>query len=442
MNDFVNPPMIIDQPKSAKPWGWIVTVILALILGFFSGTVYLASQNQSNTLGKVFGLNQSDNYLARNVDFKLFWEVWQEVKNRSVIENVPDTQLFYGAIKGLVASLNDPYSVFFDPKTGADFENSLSGTFDGIGCELGIKDNFPVVIAPLPGTPAEKAGLRPGDVILAVDKKDVTQLPLDQIITLIRGQAGTTVTLSVVKDSQLNTQIRQDVSIKELKIKREKIVVETVRTKNIDPNIGYIQITSFNSDTAFDFRDTLRQVLATKPKALILDLRNNPGGYVLAASNVAGYWVGDKVVVTERGKDAPIPVSDPNGSGILATIPTVVLVNGGSASASEIVAGALKDYDLATVLGEKTYGKGTVQDLISLNDGSLLKLTIAKWYTPKDVNIDKEGIVPNIEVKFVEPKNRKPGDIAPLESKDDNQLQAAIKLIKDNLSKKNQLNLN
>lgn len=416
---------------------WLVSILIVAVAGFSVGSLFGGGSGTTSGTGQVFGFGQKApaDISTRDVNFDMFWTVWRDIKAQSVAEKISDSELFYGAVRGMVGALGDPYSVFFDPKEGSSFEDALNGSFEGIGCELGIKDGVPVVIAPLAGTPAEKAGLRPGDVIVSVDKVEVTSLPLDQIVAKIRGKAGTFVTLTIVPVTELHKTDRTPAQTKEVRIERKEITVDTVKVSEPVKDIAYIQISSFNGNTFADFKSLTKQYRANKPKGIVLDLRNNPGGYVGAAVQIAGYWVGNRNVVTERGRSQDDPVADSSGTGDFANIPTVVLVNGGSASASEIVAGALHDYGLATIVGEKSYGKGTVQDLIGLDDGSLLKLTIAKWYTPNNKSIDKEGITPDVVVEYKEPTDRKPGDVGPVSPEQDNQFQAALKALEDKAGK-------
>lgn len=405
----------------------IVLAVVTFVIGYWIGAGNTDGQTRADR--QVLNIGSLPSFLSNDIDFELFWDTWKEIQHRSVSENVNDADLYYGAMKGLVNALEDPYSVFFNPEEAEAFSDMINGSFEGIGCELGVKDGLPVVIAPLPNTPAEKAGLRPGDAIVAVDEEDVSLLPLDEIVSKIRGEAGTTVTLTVIPKRALDSNIRSGMEVKDVPIVRGNIVIETVEVEDSGMSgIGYVKIASFNADTASDFKKALETVLSGDPRGLVVDLRNNPGGYLGAAVDIAGYWVKNDVVVTEQGRAPEFPIATQFGSGILSRMPTVVLVNGGSASASEILAGALRDYDMATIVGEQTYGKGTVQDLVTLPDDSLLKLTVAKWYTPDGTSIENEGIAPDIEVAFEEPESWKDGDIVPLEPEEDNQLRRALEL--------------
>lgn len=374
---------------------WIILGVIALSFG--AGTILgmavdlhrdLLDKADSASITKV--LNLYSKTRPTEVDFNQFWTIWDRVKEKYVAQPVDDTKLFYGALEGLVRGLNDPYSVYFPPKEAEEFAKDLAGELEGIGAEIGVKDNIVVVIAPLPESPAERAGLKSGDKILAINGEETIGMSIDKAVSKIRGPAGTTVTLTTGRDGLENIQ--------ELIIARAKITIPTVITETKEGNIAYVRITYFNQDTLPTFDKKIRKVLADNPKAVILDLRSNPGGFLDTAIAIASEWIRHGVIVSERLKDGVGQEHQSVGTHRLADIPTVVLVDGGSASGSEIVAGALQDYGAATVVGQKTYGKGSVQDFEELPDGSALKLTIAKWYTPKGRQIDTEGIAPDVVV--------------------------------------------
>ena len=284
-----------------------------------------------------------------------------------------------------------------DPETAKSFGDELQGTFDGIGAEIGIRDKQLVVIAPLPGTPAEKAGLRAGDKILGINKFDTAGMAVDYAVTLIRGPRGTKVTLTVLSGGESESR--------QVEITRNRIVVKPARGELKDLPTGgkaaYIRLTQFSKDINQEFQTVWQDLAASGPKGIVIDLRNNPGGYLDQAVDVASHWVGgSKVVVKEQLVPPEFNEYQSTGKAELANIPTVVLVNQGSASASEILTGALQDWHLATVVGEQTFGKGSVQSVEDFSDGSAVKLTIAKWFTPKGRSIDKNGLKPDIEVKM------------------------------------------
>jgi len=379
---------------------------MMLIVGFVSGFYYAGTLPRSQTQpppsaagpqrpGEVVGKESPPPYALKDVNFADFWKIWRTVKERHVDPGkTTDVELFYGAIGGMVSALKDPYSVFFDPEFAQKFADELSGTFDGIGAEIGIKKNQLTIIAPLPETPAEKAGLKAGDKILAIDEKDTAGMFVDEAVSLIRGPKGTPVKLLILREGWKEA--------KEIPITRNTIVVESVKWKMVksgDKRIAVVTVSRFNEDTASGFSQAVRSLLLENPDGLVLDLRNNPGGFLDTAVKMAGEWITNDVIVKEKTSAGQDDDYRSDGNSRLTDLRTVVLVNGGSASASEIVAGALQDYGKGTIVGEQTYGKGSVQDYTEFDDGSALKLTVALWYTPKGRSIDKDGIAPDVQVK-------------------------------------------
>lgn len=333
--------------------------------------------------------------LAKDVDFNLFWEVWDKLKANYVdSDKIQDKELFYGAIRGMVASVGDPYTVFMNPVITKEFNDDLAGTFEGIGAEIGIKGGILTIISPLTDMPAQKAGLKPGDKVLAIDGEDTSGILIDQAVAKIRGKKGTDVVLTVWRDSFD--------APKDFSITRGTIIVKSVKWNLRDDGIMVVSISHFNNDTAGLFDRAVNDIIKANPKGIILDLRNDPGGYLDTAIEVASEWIEDGVIVSEQKSDGTKNDYLARGRARLADYKTVILVNEGSASASEIVSGALKDYDKALIVGKKTFGKGSVQELMSFSDGSSLKVTIAKWLTPKGVNISEEGIAPNEEVDLTD----------------------------------------
>jgi carboxyl-terminal processing protease len=386
------PPRKSDRVKHNY---WIGIAVAVLVLASFVGGRYVESLKPAEPSlqceGRLIGIGESPPLALQDVDFADFWRVWQTVKERHVSRPSSDLELFYGAMRGLVGSLDDPYSSFFTPKVAQEFSDELSGTFQGIGAEIGIKHEQLTVIAPLPDTPADRAGLQPRDLILAIDGQTTFDMTLDYAVSQIRGPKDSTVVLTIGRKGWTEPQ--------DISIVRGQIVVSSVRWRTIQhegQNIGYISISNFNTDTESAFNQAVRAVLLDDPAGLVLDLRNNPGGFLDTAVKVAGEWVPNDVVLLEKFSETLTKDYVSNGLGRFDGLRTVVLVNGGSASASEIVSGALQDYDKATVVGETTYGKGSVQDYIEYEDGSALKLTVARWYTPEGRSIDKDGLEPDI----------------------------------------------
>lgn len=343
--------------------------------------------------GQVLNIAQPPEYLSKDVDFNLYWRVWNTLKEGYLKRPVSDTKLFYGSLEGMVQSLGDPYTVFLDPETTSQFTSDLAGKFDGIGAEIGFRNDVLSVIAPLPDTPAERAGLKAEDQILKIDDTETVGMGVEQAVLRIRGERGTQVKLSIFR-AGFETP-------RDFVITRDEIVVDSVRTEMRDDGIAVVHIFQFGENTASRFSQEVLNLLTKNPKGIIVDLRNNPGGFLDAAVAIAGEWVPkDQIVVVEQNKERTEFRSE--GAARLADIPTVVLVNGGSASASEIVSGALQDYKIAKLVGTKTFGKGSVQDFQMFEDGSAVKYTIAEWLTPLGRQISKIGIAPDEVVEFTE----------------------------------------
>lgn len=383
--------------------GWYLGILL-FVISFGGGVLVGRTWNQKHSakalsnevaqsdVTQVFNIDRST-IRTNAVDFNQFWQIWDEIKQKYVKQQtVNDSDLFYGAIQGMVAGLGDPYSIYFPPQPAKEFAKSLEGELNGIGAEIGVKNNQIVIIAPLPDTPAAKAGLRPGDKILAIDKKITLGMDVNTAVTKIRGQAGTTTTLTIGREGVAKPT--------DITIMRAKINVPSVVFSMKPGNIAYFRIMQFNDETDSLFSRYIDEALAKNAKGVILDLRNNPGGYLDSAVYMASEWAANgSKIVSERFSDGHENIHQSGGTHRLQKMKTMVLVNGGSASASEIVAGALQDYGLATIIGEKTFGKGSVQNLEPLPDGSALKLTVAEWYTPNGNNINQKGVAPDVAVK-------------------------------------------
>lgn len=375
---------------------WVVVCVLALLVGRAWGVRVPSDirSGSSTTTGAVVGIGQVppvDQFMADDVEFKLFWELWQTLKEKYYEQPINDKDLFYGAMAGLAASVGDPYTNYFPPKVAEEFQQSLAGKFEGIGAEIGLKDERIQVVAPLPETPAERAGLLAGDVITEIDGTDTAGMSVEQAVSLIRGEKGSTVKLMIARPSSKNPPF-------EVSIVRDEIQIKSVRSKDLADGIVQIEVTHFNGDTEAAFDQAADQALAKGAKGIVLDLRNNPGGFLDTALSMAGEWVGDRVVVKERRQGKIVEELRGTVRQRLSGIPTVVLVNQGSASASEIVAGALQDYKQATIVGMTTYGKGSVQDYENFTDGSGVKITIAEWLTPNGRTINKTGLTPDVVV--------------------------------------------
>lgn len=298
--------------------------------------------------------------------------------------------LIEGANRGLVEATGDPYTTYLDPEEAKAFNDDLEGRFSGIGAELGKKENNVFIVSVLDDSPAKRAGLMNGDVIAKVNNEDALSWSIDKAVTNIRGEKGTTVKLTVLRGSE----------VKEFSIVRDNIVNPSVKSEVAD-GIGVLRISRFGESETYQLAEAAAKDFKAKGvKGIVVDLRGNGGGYLEAARDIAGLWLDNKVIVTERQDGRVIDTLRSGIDPILSGVPTVVLVDGGSASASEILAGALRDNGAARIVGDKTFGKGSVQTIEELPSGAQLKVTIAKWYTPKGVNINKEGIKPDIEVKL------------------------------------------
>ncbi len=388
-----------DQPTNRRKIFLSIIIFANIILAFAAGYIVasyrgvhtlLFDQNGAVSITAVTNLYEKTR--SDKVSFDQFWHVWDQVKKQYVNQPADEVKMFYGAIEGMVAGLGDPYSVYFPPEKAKEFTTELSGEFGGIGAEIGKKSEQLVVIAPLPKSPAELAGIKPGDKIYAINGESTSGLAVDVAANKIRGQKGTVVTLTL---SHANKD-----AIFDLKITRDIITIPTVMSEMKKNNIAYIRIALFNKDTWHDFDKALNELLPKSPKGLVLDLRSNPGGYLDSAVQIASEWVESGTIVRQRLSVGPAQESTTLGTHRLANMPTVVLIDGGSASAAEIVSGALQDHKKATLLGQKTFGKGSVQSFDVLPDGSALKVTIAKWFTPNDRQIHEKGIEPDIFINL------------------------------------------
>jgi carboxyl-terminal processing protease len=331
------------------------------------------------------------------LDTPLFKTVKEDIDNKFIFWKSSSTlptakEREYGMIRGYVESFKDPYTVFFPPKEAKNFAENVKGSFGGVGMNVGMKDGNIVVIAPLKDSPAMKAGIKAGDIITGVDGKNMMGLSSEEAVSLIRGELDTPVTITVLHTGAKATT--------DIKIIRKEIKIPTLDTEKQN-GVFIIKLYNFSAESPALFQTALNEFITSKMRYLVIDLRGNPGGYLDAAVNMASYFLKEgQVVVSERkGKNAEVVNHRSSGiAGLPTGIKVVVVVDGGSASASEILAGALKDQGVAKVVGIKSFGKGSVQELINLDGGASLKVTIAKWYTPAGVNISESGIKPDVEV--------------------------------------------
>lgn len=375
----------------------LVAFISIFYIGFSSGKAHMIE------VGKIQTINASLNSTKdkpEDVDFALFWKAWNTVNEKfvrtKVASTTTDKDKVYGAIKGMVESINDPYTVFFPPEEATSFESEIEGNFEGVGMEMGIKNEVLTVITPLKSSPAEKAGIRPGDRVIQIEGKITTDYSIDQAVKLIRGKKGTTVTLLIVREG-----VEKPI---EIKIVRDTINLPTIDTK-LDPktNIFTIKLYTFSAQSAALFRNALREFVDSKSNKLILDLRGNPGGFLDAAVDMASWFLapGKTVVMEDYGNGKTQVVERSRGYNIFnENLRMVILIDGGSASASEILAGALSEYGKAKLVGTKSFGKGSVQEYIKLNSETALKVTVARWMTPNGKSISEGGLTPDVEVKL------------------------------------------
>lgn len=359
--------------------------------------------------------------IVGEMDMQLFWDVWDKVEDNYVdIEHVDEQAQVYGAISGLVEALDDPYSVFMNPEETMQFQSSLDGELQGIGAELTVEEGKLIIVSPLKESPAEQVGLLPGDHIYMVSDAEAedgwvatSELTLWEAIMKIRGEPGTDVSLRILREGS-------DEPI-EFTITRQQIEVPSVELtfeEREGMNLAHLAIYQFGDDTFTEFEEAVREVVLADADGMVLDLRLNGGGYLDVSVEILSEFLADVetgVIVKRRGTEDQIIKT--TGSGQLKDLPLVVLIDEGSASASEILAGALQDYKRATLMGEQSFGKGSVQELNDLSDGSSLRLTIAKWYTPNDRSIDDTGITPDISV---------PMEATEIDTENDVQLDAAL----------------
>lgn len=369
---------------------------------------------------KVEGVSNMESKQSVAADFGTFWQAWQLI-NSEYLNNtkISDTEKVHGAINGLTEALKDPYSTFFDPQDNQKFQQDIQGNFGGIGAEIGAKNSQILIIAPLKDTPASRAGLQASDKILKINGTSTEGMTIDQAVNLIRGPAGTPVTLTILRASWD--------APKDIKITRAIISAPTLDYEMKDGNIAYVQLYSFNANAESLFYKAMLAALSKNAQGVVLDLRNDPGGYLDVAVDLAGWFVPrGKPVVKEVFRNGDEQKFTASGNEALVHMPVVVLVNSGSASAAEILAGTLRDNRQAKLVGEQSFGKGTVQQLEELNDGSSLKLTIAHWVLPSGTVFENGGLKPDIEVKLTD------DDIT---KKRDPQLDKALQLIKSEIAR-------
>ena len=359
---------------------WFLTLVIVAIVSFVAGA---RSDALFANVASVFGVRTSN----KTIDLSSVQKTYQELIAN--YDGKLDTQkLIYGANRGLVEAAGDPHTVYMDPDETKEFDKSLSGQIGGgIGAEIGLRNNKPTIIKPLENSPAQKAGIKAGEAIVKVNDESSSDWSVEKVVSKIRGEVGTSVKLTLLSGSQT----------REVSVVRQNIVSPAVESE-IDGEIGILKVNRFGDDTVSLSRKYASEFVEKGVKKVILDLRNNPGGTVGAAQGLLGIWLDNQIAMTERRGSEIVKTLRTTGTPILGNMKTVVLINGNSASASEITAGALREYGKATLVGQKSYGKGSVQIVLGLPGGSQMKVTEARWYTPKGKNIDKTGIEPDVKV--------------------------------------------
>jgi carboxyl-terminal processing protease len=389
-------------------------VIFGLGASFFLGVT--AGFGLRPGIEKIVGIAHKEDVIADNVDFAPFWDAWNILNEESIFsQKSTDQEKVYGAIQGLAASFGDPYTAFFPPTEAEIFESDISGDFEGVGMEIGKRDGVLTVISPLKGSPAEKAGIRPGDKIIEINGTTTAEMTTDVAVTHIRGKGGTTVKLLLFREG--------DSEPLEISVVRAAIEIPTIETEKRKDGIFVIRLFSFTSKSPELFRGALREFVASDYKKLLLDLRGNPGGYLDAAVDMASWFLpaGAVVVKEDFGDKGEGTAHRSKGYDIFnKNLKFVILVDGGSASASEILAGALSEHGIAKLVGDKTFGKGSVQQLVPLTDNTFLKITVAEWLTPNGKSINENGLEPEFKVKVTKED---------IEKKRDPQLEKAIEVL-------------
>ena len=359
---------------------WFLTLVIVAIVSFVAGA---RSDALFANVASVFGIRTSN----KTIDLSSVQKTYQELIAN--YDGKLDTQkLIYGANRGLVEAAGDPHTSYMDPDEAKEFDKSLSGQIGGgIGAEIGLRNNKPTIIKPLENSPAQKAGIKAGEAIVKVNDEASSDWSVEKVVSKIRGEVGTSVKLTLLSDGKT----------REVSVVRQNIVSPAVESE-VDGEIGILKVNRFGDDTVSLSRKYASEFVEKGVKKVILDLRNNPGGTVGAAQGLLGIWLDNQIAMTERRGSEIVKTLRTTGAPILGNMKTVVLINGNSASASEITAGALREYGKATLVGQKSYGKGSVQIVLGLPGGSQMKVTEARWYTPKGKNIDKTGIEPDVKV--------------------------------------------
>jgi len=381
----------VPEEKSGLKSIGVVLAAMLVVAASFGGGVYIGYERRP-AIEKVKGVLGQESAEQKEVDFSQFWDVWSRIEDKYVDRNSIDRQqLVYSAISGLVKGVGDPYTVFLPPQQSKQFKEDVKGSFGGIGAEIGIRKDVLTIITPLKGSPAEGAGLKAADKILKINATSSADLLLEEAISYIRGEIGTTVTLMIARNDE----------IKEIKIVRGQIVVPVINTEKKENGIFYIHLMNFDERSPQEFRKAVSEFLNSGAKKLVFDLRGNPGGYLDASVDIASWFIpAGEIVAREQFADESETLYRSSGYRQLESTPMIVLADQGSASAAEILAGALRDTRGIKIVGAKTFGKGSVQQVDDLAGGASLKITVAKWLTPNGTSINEKGLEPDIAVEF------------------------------------------
>ena len=391
----------------------VIFISLLAVAGIFYGGFFYG-QNQKQANGKEFNIINQEAGKPPEVDIAPFWTAWNTVSSKYVSAKDLDGQkMVWGAVEGMVKSLGDPYSVFFPPQENKEFKDTIRGDFGGVGMEIGTKGGTVMVISPLKGTPAERAGIKAGDKILKIGDKITLDMTAEEAARLIRGEKGTAVKLLLLPKGEEKT--------KEVTLIRDTIIVPILETEEKPGGIFLIKLYSFSGNSTNEFRNALRKFVYSGNSKMIIDLRGNPGGYLESAVDASSWFLPiGKTVVREKFGNGEENLFKSKGYNIFDNLPLAILVNEGSASASEIMAGALREHDVAKLVGAKTFGKGSVQELIEITPQTSLKITIAKWLTPSGISISDQGLEPDFKVEITKKD---------IELENDPQMEKAVEIV-------------